>query len=172
MNTQLKWKLVAAGAAVVAAVAGGVAIASTHHPAAASAATAASFRPGGGPPDGGFRGRGGDPLSAASTYLGVSTSDLFTQLRSGKTLAQIAAATSGKSASGLIDALVTAQRKELEQAVTDGRMTRDQADRIESDLKAHVTERVEGTFDDRGGPPDGGFDPGGDDAGQTRTGSV
>jgi hypothetical protein len=63
--------------------------------------------PAGGPPGGGHFGHGPGPgLDAAATYLGISETSLFTQLRSGKTLAQIADATSGKSAAGLIAALV------------------------------------------------------------------
>ena len=64
-------------------------------------------RPAGGPPGGGHFGHGPGPgLDAAATYLGISQTSLFTQLRSGKTLAQLADATSGKSAAGLIAALV------------------------------------------------------------------
>jgi hypothetical protein len=48
----------------------------------------------------------GGGLDAAAGYLGTNEAALLTQLRAGKTLAQIANATSGKSASGLIDALV------------------------------------------------------------------
>jgi hypothetical protein len=59
------------------------------------------------PAGGGHFGQGPGPgLDAAATYLGISQTSLFTQLRSGKTLAQIADATSGKSAAGLIAALV------------------------------------------------------------------
>jgi hypothetical protein len=57
--------------------------------------------------------RGQDDLSAAATYLGLTESDLQTKLRSGKTLAEVANATDGKSASGLIDALVQAGRKHI-----------------------------------------------------------
>ena len=47
-----------------------------------------------------------DNLSVAASYLGLSEESLFERLRSGKSLAEIANATSGKSADGLIDALV------------------------------------------------------------------
>jgi hypothetical protein len=101
---------------------------------------------------GGFRGRGfgggpfGDNLSAASTYLGISESELQSQLASGKTLAQIANATSGKSAAGLIDAMVAAQKKQLDAAVSSGRISQSMADQIESNLKSRVTDMVNGTF--------------------------
>ena len=52
-------------------------------------------------------------LDAAATYLGATVDALRTQLQSGKTLAQIANATSGKSAAGLIDALVADARTHI-----------------------------------------------------------
>ena len=63
--------------------------------------TRSGSRPFGGPHD-----RHGGGLDAAAGYLGTTGSALLPQLRAGKTLAQIADATSGKSAPGLIDALV------------------------------------------------------------------
>jgi ABC-type microcin C transport system duplicated ATPase subunit YejF len=52
-------------------------------------------------------------LASAAAYLGVSSARLEGQLRAGKTLAQVADATSGKSATGLIEALVAAKRSRL-----------------------------------------------------------
>ena len=96
---------------------------------------------------GGFGfGRPGGSLSAAATYLGVSQTQLFADLRAGKTLAQIASSTSGKSASGLIDAMVAAQRSDLESAVQSGRITRAMADQIEAAMKSRVTQLVDGGF--------------------------
>ena len=91
-------------------------------------------------------------LSAAASYLGITESALMTQLQAGKTLAQIADATSGKSASGLIDALVAAEKTEIAADVTAGRLTQAQADTILKDLRARVTARVSST-----GPGPGGF---------------
>jgi hypothetical protein len=45
-------------------------------------------------------------LQAAADYLQIPVATLAADLRSGKTLAQIADSTSGKSASGLVDFLV------------------------------------------------------------------
>jgi hypothetical protein len=53
-------------------------------------------------------------LAAASSYLGLSASQLRGDLRAGKTLGQVAAATPGKSAQGVIDAIVAARRSRLE----------------------------------------------------------
>lgn len=55
----------------------------------------------------------GPDLQAALTYLGISADTLRSDLESGKTLAQIADATSGKSAGGLVDALVAADRTRI-----------------------------------------------------------
>lgn len=61
------------------------------------------------------RARARDLVTAAS-YLGLSTAALSSELQSGKTLAQIANASSGKSASGLIEALEAAKRAKLAKA--------------------------------------------------------
>jgi hypothetical protein len=90
-------------------------------------------RRGWGPPGGhdgfGFgRGErfGADVLGMAARYLGVSSEALRAELREGKTLGQVAKA-HGKTADGLIDAVVVAARKRLDQAVADGRLTSQQA---------------------------------------------
>jgi hypothetical protein len=63
-------------------------------------------RPAGGP---GFGHHGpGFDLSTAASYLGLTVAQLQADLQSGQTLAQVANATSGKSAAGLIQALVAA----------------------------------------------------------------
>jgi hypothetical protein len=115
-----------------------------------------------GPRDGGPAGRAHDDLSVAATYLGLSETDLQTTLRSGKTLAQVANATDGKSADGLIDALAAAAKKHIAADVTSGRLTQEQADTILAGLKQHVTARVNSTGPPRGphghGGPHGGLD--------------
>ena len=80
-------------------------------------------------------------LDAAATYLGISADALATQLRSGKTLAQVADATTGKSAAGLIDALVADATKRL-------------GSNVPPDLRQHITDLVNGTMP-RFGPPRG-----------------
>jgi hypothetical protein len=87
-----------------------------------------------------------DNLSVAASYLGISTDSLFEQLRSGKSLAQIANATSGKSAAGLIDALMKDAQSGLAQAVKGGRITQDQANSIAAGLEARISELVNGSF--------------------------
>ena len=98
---------------------------------------------------------GGDDFAAAAAYLGISQADLQTALQSGKTLAQVANSTSGKSSSGLIDALVAAEKTELAAAVTAGRLTQAQADQITTTLTERFTNLVNGVrpaHDGFGGP--------------------
>ncbi|HTW41959.1 MAG TPA: hypothetical protein VMD79_06570 [Solirubrobacteraceae bacterium] len=52
-------------------------------------------------------------LATAASYLGVSRARLRSELRAGKSLADVAAATPGKSAQGLIAALENAQKAKL-----------------------------------------------------------
>jgi hypothetical protein len=78
---------------------------------------------------------------------------LTTQLQAGKTLAQVADATSGKSAAGLVGALVAAEKTELATAVAAGTVTQAQSDQIASTLTARFTALVNSTrpaHDDHG----------------------
>jgi hypothetical protein len=94
-------------------------------------------------------------LETASTYLGISTTDLQTKLRSGQTLADIAAATSGKTKDGLVAAIVAAETAQIDKAVTDGKLTADQA----ATLKAGLTERVTQMVEHKGPMGAPGFGP-------------
>jgi len=97
----------------------------------------------------------GGHLTAAGSYLGLSEAELRTQLESGKTLADLAKA-QGKSVDGLVDALVADEKKELDQAVADGRLTQTQADELLAGAKQRVTDLVNGTLPQRGlHPADG-----------------
>jgi ribosomal protein L10 len=110
-------------------------------------------RPPGGPGFG--RGHGpGDDLAAAASYLGITTAQLLSDLQSGQTLAQVASATSGKSADGLIAALVSHETQELDAAVAAGKLTQAQEQEVLATLQQHVTDLVNGVRPD-GGPPKG-----------------
>jgi hypothetical protein len=98
----------------------------------------------------------GDELEAAATYLGTTPASLLTQLQAGKTLAQIAAATSGKSAAGLVAALVAAEKAEIADAVGAGKLTQAQADTITPTLAQRFTDLVNGVRP-AGGPFGGHF---------------
>jgi AraC-like DNA-binding protein len=68
-------------------------------------------------------------LAAAAHYLDLTPQQLRTQLRSGKTLAQIAQAR-GKSVEGLKTALSTAIKTRLDRAVAHGRLSSTREQRI------------------------------------------
>jgi hypothetical protein len=103
-------------------------------------------------------------LDAAASYLGLTQAQLLTKLESGTTLAAIAKSES-KSVSGLVDAMYDAAKKDLDAAVSSGRLSQAQETQILSDLKAHLADLVNGArpdFRDRdhdhdgfGGPPPG-----------------
>ncbi|HEY7398010.1 MAG TPA: hypothetical protein VH538_06900 [Gaiellaceae bacterium] len=174
MSTSRNRKLGAIAVAVVALAGVGTAIAASSFHSHGGTTTTTTAAPGGGYADGGrrglppagsggfgrgggrFGGRGGS-LSAAATYLGISAQQLFTDLRSGKTLAQIASSTSGKSTAGLIDAMVAAEKSRFDAAVKSGRITQAMANQIEANLKARVTQMVNGGFGGGGFGGRGGF---------------
>ncbi len=106
------------GLAMVGAVGvGGVAAAAPTTPATAAPA---AVRSGG---DGQFGSGYGmaegarAPIAAAATYLGVTQADLQTQLRSGKSLADLATA-QGRSVTGLQDVMVAAVKANLDANTT------------------------------------------------------
>ena len=85
-------------------------------------------------------------LDTAASYLGLAPADLAAKLRGGTTLAQVAGATQGKTVQGLIDALVSAEKKGLADAVAAKRLTQAQADAIAQELPQRTTDFVNGTF--------------------------
>jgi hypothetical protein len=86
--------------------------------------------------------RHSDDLDAAASYLGLTTANLLTELQSGKTLSQVADATSGKSTAGLVAALVAHEKQELADAVAAGKLTQAQADQLGSTLTQRFNEFV------------------------------
>jgi hypothetical protein len=101
-------------------------------------------------------------LDTAASYLGVTEAQLRSELDGGKTLAQ-AAKDHGKSVDGLVTALVTAEKKELDAAVAAGRLTKAQEDSILAGAEQRMTDLVNGVrgrghefgFRFRGVHPDG-----------------
>jgi hypothetical protein len=100
----------------------------------------------------------GDMFQAAATYLGLSEKALFAELRTGKTLAQIATATNGKSVSGLEDAMVASVQTKLDAGVKAGKLTAKQEQDILAHVRTMVDDLVNGTFGHHwhGDPGDGG----------------
>ena len=81
-------------------------------------------------------------LETAATYLGMSEADLREALED-KTLAEIAKE-NGKTVGGLVQAIVAAEEKTIDEAVADGRITKAQASEIKSRLAEHVKALVNG----------------------------
>jgi hypothetical protein len=137
MKSMSTKQLAAVVIAALAVTGGGAAVAAASGGKTATSTAATAFR--GGP---------GDELSTAASYLGTTVAGLQTQLQSGKTLAQIASATSGKSTDGLIAALVAAEQKEHPNAPA-------------SEITQRVTDFVNGVLPPHG--PGFGHGPGGFD---------
>lgn len=96
----------------------------------------------------GFAGHGpghlarGEVLAAAASYLGLTEAELREQLAD-QTLAEVAKK-QGKSVSGLVQAMATAAEKQIDQAVADGKLTKEQAAAIKADLEARFESMVNG----------------------------
>lgn len=104
--------------------------------------------PGMGP---GMGGKGpGAGLDAAATALGTDAATLRTELQGGKTIAQVAE-DKGVDVSKVVDAIVTERSTRIDQAVTDGKLTAEQATTAKDNLKAKVTEMVNNPMPDRRG---------------------
>jgi uncharacterized coiled-coil protein SlyX len=97
-------------------------------------------------------------FSAAASFLGLTEDQLRTQLESGKSLAQVAEA-QGKSVSGLVDAIVNATKKKLDDAVAAARLTQAQENEMLNGLHDRVQNLVNSTLPDPDhfGPPPAGF---------------
>jgi hypothetical protein len=82
------------------------------------------------------------PRAVAARYLGLKPAQLASQLRSGRPLAQIADATSGKSSAGLIDAIVAERKSAIASRVAAGSLTQEQANARLARLRTRVTAAV------------------------------
>jgi len=87
----------------------------------------------------------GPAVHAATSYLGLTVTQLRADVRSGKTLAQVASSTSGKSEAGLIEAIVAARKTALATEAKAGRIPQARAATTESRLVSRVTARVRGS---------------------------
>lgn len=104
-------------------------------------AFAPAFAPGG-PPKALAR---HSPLGSASSYLGLSVSQLLSDLRDGKSLAQVARAEQ-KSVAGLEQALVSAAKARLSSLVSAGALTQAQEQRLLNRLNVRIDRMVNGTL--------------------------
>jgi DNA-binding transcriptional MerR regulator len=95
----------------------------------------------------GPKGARGGPVQSAAKYLGVTVEQLREQLKAGNSLAQ-AATSAGKTVKGLEDAIFADAKANLDQAVTDGKLTAEKEAQILQRLRDKVDEIV-----NRTGPP-------------------
>ena len=105
----------------------------------------------GGPKDGGFK--HADKEAVVTATLGIDATTLRSRLAAGESLATIA----GAKKDALIAALVTEETKQIDAAVTAGKLTAAQATTLKSNLTAHITDEVNeaGHMGRKGGPMGG-----------------
>jgi hypothetical protein len=96
-----------------------------------------------------FGPNGGSLVDVTADVTGISVQDVATELRAGKTFAQVAAA-HGKTAGDLVNAFLAKRQDALKQAVADGRLTQAVADTMLATMKANVEQHVNGTWQPRG----------------------
>jgi hypothetical protein len=92
-------------------------------------------------PMGGKGGPLGEHLTVIASTLGIDTTTVLTRLKAGDSLATIA----GAKKDALITALVADETKQIDAAVTAGKITAAQATSLKANLVAHVTEMVNAT---------------------------
>jgi hypothetical protein len=83
-------------------------------------------------------------LQATTQYLGLKLRDLVAQLRTGKTLADVAVA-QGKTSDGLTAAIVASVKTKLDAQVSAGRITQQQETTFLAQLQTSVTTFVTGS---------------------------
>jgi hypothetical protein len=91
----------------------------------------------------GGHGHGFASLTAAAEALGMTREELATELRDGKTIAEVAAE-KGVDVQTVIDAMVSAAKERLAEAVSEGRITQEQADERLATLTDDITKVVNG----------------------------
>jgi hypothetical protein len=100
-------------------------------------------------------------LDAAAKAIGISTSDLQSALRSGQSIAQVATAHK-VSVDKVVAAMMAPITQRASQAVTSGRITQSQADKLTAAAKTAITAIVNGqrpAFHGPGMPPAAGGRP-------------
>lgn len=108
----------------------------------------------GGPGGMGMRGPGlfglRESMDEVATYLGMSATDLRTELQSGKTLLQVAES-KGKTETQMKDLLSTKFDENLQKAVDDKRITQTEADKIKANKDDIINKLLTTTPPVRGG---------------------
>ena len=87
-------------------------------------------------------------LGVAAATIGIDPSVLIDALREGQTIAEVAVA-NGSSAEAVIDALVSANRARLDELVTDGVISAEEASERAAEAVERITALVNGDFEFR-----------------------
>ena len=85
----------------------------------------------------------GDAVKASVDYLGLPADQVKAQLKTGKSLGEIANATSGKSRDGLLKALDDAAAARIKAAVDAGKITADQAEKLRTKVDEAIVRIVD-----------------------------
>jgi DNA-directed RNA polymerase specialized sigma subunit len=102
-------------------------------------------------------------LDTIATTIGITRDQLRTELQGGKTIAEVAKA-HDVDPQKVIDAIVAESTKRIDEAVTNGKLTSDQAAKLKanlSDVASHIVNDAHPPFGPRGGHR--GFGPDGPD---------
>jgi hypothetical protein len=102
----------------------------------------------------------GDFLQTAASTIGIDTKTLITELRDGKSIADVAKA-HNVDPQKVIDAIVAQANTEIDKAVNDKKLSADQAAKIKSSLPDRISKLVNDTHAGRGGFGPGHHGPGG-----------
>ncbi len=100
-----------------------------------------------------------EKFDAAAKALGITTDELRTARRDGKTIADVAK-DKNVDVDKVIDAMVGAAQARIDQAKADRKISQDQADRLTANLKDRITKLVNGEFAAGPGGPGHGPGPG------------
>jgi hypothetical protein len=97
---------------------------------------------------------GMEVMKSAADVLSLTPEELMTQLRDGKSLADVAEA-QGVGVDKLKADLLAQVKSELDTAVSDGKITQSQADEVYSRVKNNIDTIINATGPFRGGCPGG-----------------
>jgi len=82
-------------------------------------------------------------IAVAADKLGMTVDELQTQLKDGKTIADLASE-KGVDLQSIVDAFMTSRQEALSQAVTDGKITQEQADQMLENMRDMVEDHLNG----------------------------
>ncbi len=106
----------------------------------------------------GMFGPGDNLISIAADQLGMSLTDLLTELQDGKSIADVAAE-KGVDTGAIVDAYLAKLKDNLDEAVAEGRITQKQADYSLEQAEERAVDQLDNTWEDgfRGGGHRGGM---------------